>query len=35
MRCNLCGNVYTAAVPPEAGAKKYDESAARMIALLR
>jgi transposase len=35
LRCNLCGNVYTAEVPPEAGAKKYDESAASMIALLR
>jgi len=35
LRCNLCGNVYTAATPPEAGEKKYDESAAAMIALLR
>ena len=35
LRCNLCGNVYTAATPPEAGEKKYDESAASMIALLR
>jgi len=35
LRCNLCGNVYTAAAPPEAGEKKYDESAAAMIALLR
>jgi transposase len=35
LRCNLCGNVYTAAVPAEAGEKKYDESAAAMIALLR
>ncbi len=35
LRCNLCGNVYTAAAPPEAGEKKYDESAASMIALLR
>jgi transposase len=35
LRCNLCGNVYTAAIPPEAGEKKYDESAASMIALLR
>jgi transposase len=26
--CNLCGNVYTAAAPPEAGEKKYDASAA-------
>jgi transposase len=35
LRCNLCGTVYTAAAPPEAGEKKYDESAAGMIALLR
>jgi transposase len=35
LRCNLCGNVYTAEAPPEAGEKKYDESAASMIALLR
>ena len=35
LRCNLCGNVYTAETPPEAGEKKYDESAAAMIALLR
>ncbi len=35
LRCNLCGNVYTAQAPPEAGEKKYDESAASMIALLR
>src|SRR5712691_6943797 len=35
LRCNLCGNVYTAEAPPEAGEKKYDESAASLIALLR
>jgi len=35
LRCNLCGDVYTAEAPPEAGEKKYDESAASMIALLR
>jgi transposase len=35
LRCNLCGNVYTAEAPAEAGEKKYDESAAAMIALLR
>jgi transposase len=35
LRCNLCGNVYTAQTPPEAGEKKYDESAASMVALLR
>ena len=35
LRCNLCGNVFTAEVPEEAGQKKYDESAASMIAMLR
>jgi transposase len=35
LRCNLCGEVLTAAVPQEAGEKKYDESAGSMIALLR
>lgn len=35
LRCNLCGNVYPAQAPPEAGEKKYDESAASMIAMLR
>jgi hypothetical protein len=35
LRCNLCGNVYTAATPPEAGEKKYDESASSMMVLLR
>ena len=35
LRCNLCGIVYTAAAPPEAGDNKYDESAASMIAMLR
>jgi transposase len=35
LRCNLCGNVYTAAVPPEAGEKKYDETAVSMMAVLR
>jgi len=35
LRCNLCGNVYTAAVPPEAGENKYDESAVAMMAVLR
>src|SRR5262249_34597318 len=35
LRCNLCGDVFTAAAPPEAGEKKYDETAASMIALLR
>jgi len=35
LRCNLCGNVYTAAAPPEAGEKKYDETAVSMMAVLR
>jgi len=35
LRCNLCGNMYTAEAPADAGEKKYDESAAAMIALLR
>ncbi|MCI0355959.1 MAG: hypothetical protein L0099_13105, partial [Acidobacteria bacterium] len=35
LRCNLCGNMYTAAAPPEAGEKKYDETAVSMIAVLR
>jgi transposase len=35
LRCNLCGNVYTAEVPPQAGEKKYDETAVSMMAVLR
>ena len=35
LRCNLCGDVFTAAAPAEAGEEKYDETAASMIALLR
>jgi transposase len=35
LRCNLCWTVYRAAAPPAAGVEKYDESAARMIAMLR
>lgn len=35
LQCNLCGDVFTAAAPPEVGNKKYDETAASMIALLR
>jgi transposase len=35
LRCHLCGNVFTAAAPPEAGEKKFDESAAAMMAMLR
>lgn len=35
LRCNLCGEVFTAPAPEEAGTKKYDESAASMIAMLK
>jgi transposase len=34
-RCNLCGEVYSAKVPEGVGEKKYDESAAAMIGLLK
>ena len=35
LRCNLCGEVFTAEAPEGAGAEKYDATAASMIALLR
>ena len=35
LRCNLCGEVFTAAAPEGVGEKKYDETAATMIALLK
>jgi len=35
LRCNLCGEVYTAAAPDGVGTEKYDASAASMIALLK
>ena len=35
LRCNLCGEIFTAQMPAEAGTEKYDESAAAMIPLLR
>src|SRR6202166_4856020 len=35
LRCNLCGDVFTAAAPEEDGQEKYDETAASMIAMLR
>ncbi len=35
LRCNGCGQVFTAEAPAEAGDKKYDESAVAMIAQLR
>jgi transposase len=35
LRCHLCGQVFTAAAPAEAGGAKYDATAASMIALLK
>ena len=35
LRCNLCGEVFTAEAPEGVGEEKYDETAACMIALLR
>lgn len=35
LRCNLCGEIFEADAPKGVGEKKYDESAAAMIALLR
>src|SRR5215472_2717566 len=35
LRCNLCGDVYEAEAPKGVGEKKYDESAAAMIGMLR
>ncbi|MBN2497029.1 MAG: IS66 family transposase [Deltaproteobacteria bacterium] len=35
LRCNLCGQVFTAASPEAAGTRKYDETAVAMIALLK
>ena len=34
-RCNLCGEIFTAPLPPEAGEKKYDETAGSMMALAK
>jgi len=34
-RCNLCGEVFTAPAPAEAGEAKYDLSVAALLALLR
>jgi transposase len=34
-RCGLCGKVFTAQAPKEAGTQKYDATAASMIALLK
>ncbi len=35
LRCGLCGQVFTAAVPETAAGEKYDASVASMIALLK
>lgn len=35
LRCNLCGEVFTAAAPAGVGEQKYDETAPAMIALLK
>lgn len=35
LRCNLCGEVYTAAAPPGVGNEKYDASATAMVGMLR
>ena len=35
LRCNLCGEIFEAEAPASVGEKKYDETAAAMIALLK
>ena len=35
LRCNLCGEIFTAQVPEESGKDKYDETAGAMVALLK
>lgn len=35
LRCNLCGKIFTATPPEGIGEKKYDESAATTIAILK
>jgi transposase len=35
LRCHLCGQVFTAPAPEDAGQKKYDGTAGSMIALLK
>jgi len=35
LRCNLCGEVFTADPPPGVGPEKYDATSASMIALLK
>jgi transposase len=35
LRCNLCGEIFTARTPPGVGSQKYDAESASMIALLK
>jgi transposase len=35
LRCNLCGQMYVPELPAEVAGKKYDESAAAIVALLK
>lgn len=35
LRCNLCGEIFTAAPPADVGPEKYDATSASMIALLK
>jgi transposase len=35
LRCNLCGEVFTADLPAEAGPERYDETAGSMVAVLK
>jgi hypothetical protein len=35
LRCNLCGDIFTARTPPGVGTQKYDAESASMIALLK
>jgi hypothetical protein len=35
LRCYLCGQVFTATAPADAGERKYDATAGSMIALLK
>jgi hypothetical protein len=35
LRCNLCGEIFTAKAPEDIGTEKYDASAGAMIALLK
>jgi len=35
LRCNICGKIFTAKPPAEAGTQKYNETASAMLAVLR